>query len=57
MTTVLKHKDLGEICGVLGDNVARFLGVKYASLSDRFAKSEVVNYDAQNNTVDATRMG
>lgn len=57
MTTVLKHKNIGEICGVLDNNVAKFLGVKYASLSDRFAKSEVVNYDAHNNTVDATKMG
>lgn len=57
MTTVLNHKNLGDIRGVLGDNVVKFLGVKYASLSDRFAKSEVVNYNAQNNITDATRLG
>lgn len=57
MTTILKHENIGEIHGVLGDEVVQFLGVKYATLKDRFAESQLMDYDAENSVVDATRMG
>lgn len=57
MTTILKHENIGEIHGVLGDEVVQFLGVKYATLKDRFAESQLMDYDAANGVVDATRMG
>jgi carboxylesterase type B len=58
MTSILKHENIGEIHGILGDEVVQFLGVKYATLKDRFATSQLTSYDAENGVVvDATRMG
>jgi carboxylesterase type B len=57
MTMTLQHKDLGKIIGVLRDDVAQFLGVKYASMKDRFAKSEMLHCDVVNSVIDATIIG
>jgi hypothetical protein len=57
MTTAFKHQILGEIHGVQGDGIMQFLGIKYASLKDRFAKSELLNYDSGSRGLDATKLG
>jgi carboxylesterase type B len=57
MSTILKHGKLGEIHGVLGDDVVQFLGIQYASLKDRFAKSEILDRDLDSSVIDATRIG
>ena len=57
MTTTLKHQSLGEIRGVQGDGVVQFLGIKYASLKDRFATSEILNYEPGSSVLDATKLG
>ena len=41
MASPLNHPTLGQIQGNLKDGVVQFLGVKYASIKDRFAPSEV----------------
>lgn len=38
------------------DGVVQFLGIKYASLKDRFAASEIYEHDAQG-TINATQLG
>ncbi|KAF1975707.1 carboxylesteras-like protein [Bimuria novae-zelandiae CBS 107.79] len=56
MTTIFKHADLGKIKGNIKDGVAQFLGLKYASLQNRFAApSLVTNYGS--GTVDASKFG
>lgn len=57
MSIILKHGNLGEIHGVLGDDVAQFLGIQYAFLKDRFAKSEVLDRGVGGSVIDATRIG
>lgn len=57
MTSILKHQLLGEIHGVQGDDVVQFLGVKYASLVNRFAKSELLGHNVGNSIIDATKVG
>lgn len=51
----LNHPQLGEIHGKKGDGVVQFLGLKYATLKDRFAPPELVT--SYNGPVDATRFG
>lgn len=41
-TTILKTSALGEIRGKTQDGVTQFLGIRYASLKDRFADAELV---------------
>jgi carboxylesterase type B len=57
MTIILKHGSMGEVHGVLEENVAQFLGIKYAWLQHKFAKSKIVEYGAATGVVDATKMG
>jgi hypothetical protein len=56
MTLNLHHPSLGEVLGIRKDSVAQFLGIKYATLEDRFAKSKLSIYRG-NNTIDATKLG
>lgn len=42
---VLEHPAIGSITGKLRDGVAQFWGIQYATLNDRFALPEVVQYD------------
>lgn len=55
MTTTLTHLSLGEVQGKADEKVARFLGIKYASIKDIFAPSEVVK--ASDGKIDATKLG
>ncbi|CZR51768.1 related to carboxylesterase [Phialocephala subalpina] len=55
MATTLTHPSLGEVHGKSGDKVAQFFGIKYASIKDIFAPSEVVK--ASDGKIDATKLG
>lgn len=57
MSIILKHENLGEIHGVLGDDAAQFLGIQYAFLKDRLAKSEILVRGVGGSVIDATRIG
>jgi carboxylesterase type B len=54
MTSFL-HPAIGRVIGKGGDKCTQFLGVKYATLKDRFADAELVRYDGSG--IDATRFG
>lgn len=56
MATQIKHQSLGEIRGREADGVIQFLGVKYASLKDRFAGSELFEHVGQG-VIDGTKLG
>ncbi|KAF5844230.1 hypothetical protein GGP41_002800 [Bipolaris sorokiniana] len=56
MSATLNHPALGEIKGNQRDGVAQFLGLKYASIKDRFAPPELVDNYGPDNT-DATKFG
>lgn len=56
MSAILKHPALGEIKGNQRDGVAQFLGLKYASIKDRFAPPELADNYGSGNT-DATKFG
>ncbi|KAL5447662.1 hypothetical protein PMIN05_001957 [Paraphaeosphaeria minitans] len=51
-----KHKDLGEIQGNSNNGVVQFLGLKYASLENRFAAPSLVT-DYSSGLIDATKFG
>jgi carboxylesterase type B len=57
MAARIKHQALGEIHGRQGDGVTQFLGIKYASLKDRFAASELFEYDGWKGVIDGTKSG
>ncbi|EUC44269.1 hypothetical protein COCMIDRAFT_98770 [Bipolaris oryzae ATCC 44560] len=56
MSATLKHPVLGEIEGNQRDGVAQFLGLRYASIKDRFAPPELADNYGPGNT-DATKFG
>jgi len=56
MSAELQHPLLGPIRGRVADGVVQYLGLKYATLKDRLAASEVcVEYVGQ--VLDATKFG
>ncbi|RMZ66831.1 carboxylesterase [Pyrenophora seminiperda CCB06] len=56
MSATLNHSHLGELKGKAVDSAVQFLGLKYASLRDRFAVAELV--DSYNSgSTDATKFG
>jgi len=57
MSAQIKHQKLGEIQGRQGDGVIQFLGIKYATLKDRFAGSELVEYSGTQSVIDGTKLG
>jgi carboxylesterase type B len=57
MSAHLKHQKLGQIQGKQGDGVVQFLGIKYATVKDRFAGSELVEYGNGESVIDATNLG
>jgi hypothetical protein len=57
MSAHLKHQKLGQIQGKQGDGVVQFLGIKYATVKDRFAGSELVEYGSGESVIDATNLG
>lgn len=56
MATSLNHPDLGQIDGVSVDGTVQFLGLKYASLEDRFAPPKLVT-KLGSSPIDATKYG
>ncbi|KAL4898094.1 Alpha/Beta hydrolase protein [Aspergillus ambiguus] len=56
MTTILQTKLLGDIRGKNVDGVTHYLGIKYATLKDRFADAELVE-TRQAGVLDATKDG
>ncbi|EFQ87185.1 hypothetical protein CFE70_001165 [Pyrenophora teres f. teres 0-1] len=56
MSTTLNHANLGELKGKAVDSAVQFLGLKYASLRDRFAPAELVDSYGSGST-DATKFG
>jgi len=54
-TTTLKHPEIGEIKGKVGDGVHQFLGVQYGTLENRFSESKVKS--SYSSPVDATSHG
>ena len=57
MSDILHHPSLGQIRGKLQDNVIQFLGVKYATLTDRFAEPELAKGHGQGGVQDAIKHG
>lgn len=55
-TTILHHPVLGEVKGNLVNGVVQFLGIKYASLENRFSEPRDIEYSGQAPVV-ATRHG
>lgn len=56
MSTTFNHTHLGELKGKAVDSAVQFLGLKYASLKDRFATAELVDSYGPGST-DATKFG
>lgn len=56
MTSTLTHSSLGEIRGTAGDGVIQFWGIKYASIKDILAPSEVLR-GSGSGVIDATQLG
>ncbi|KAF2139205.1 uncharacterized protein K452DRAFT_300289 [Aplosporella prunicola CBS 121167] len=57
MTTTIQHPSLGQIRGKAVDHVTQYLGVKYASLKDRFAEAEMITGPMSEDVFDATAYG
>jgi hypothetical protein len=57
MSAQVKHQKLGVIMGRQGDGVVQFLGIKYASLKDRFAGSALVEYGGTQDVMNGTQLG
>ena len=56
MAASLNHPDLGQIDGVSVDGTVQFLGLKYASIEDRFAPPKLVT-KLGSSPIDATKYG
>lgn len=56
MASTLTHSSLGEIRGKADDGVIQFWGIKYASIKDIFAPSEITKGSCDN-VIDATQLG
>lgn len=55
-TATLQHPALGSVKGIRhSPNVEQFLGIKYATLADRFARGSLL--EAYPSSVDATSLG
>lgn len=57
MTTTFDHRSIGPIkAKVTSPQIVQFLGLQYATISDRFAKAAPKHY-AKGTEVDATKLG
>lgn len=52
----LHHGLMGVINGIEHDDVIQYLGVKYASLSNRLADAQTMQYSGKD-TINATTLG
>jgi carboxylesterase type B len=56
-TATLDHPSIGKVVGNADrEYVTRYLGLQYATLSDRFAPPQMKEY-TENDTIDATAYG
>lgn len=56
-TTTLKHPSVGNVVGNAEyEDVARYLGLQYATLADRFSPPQMKEYQ-RDGEVDATKNG
>jgi carboxylesterase type B len=56
-TATLDHPSIGKVVGNADrEHVTRYLGLQYATLTDRFAPPQMKSY-TQNDTIDATAYG
>jgi carboxylesterase type B len=56
MSTIITTSNLGQIRGKSGDGVTQYLGIKYATLKDRFADAQLVE-ERHGDILDATADG
>ena len=56
MSATINTSNLGQIRGKTEDGVTRYLGIKYATLKDRFADAQLVE-ERQGDILDATADG
>jgi hypothetical protein len=57
VTATLNHPSIGKVIGNADrEHVARYLGLQYATLTDRFAPPQMKDY-AEIDTADATAHG
>ncbi|GIK05682.1 hypothetical protein Aspvir_009795 [Aspergillus viridinutans] len=56
MATILQTRYLGEVRGKSHDGVSQFLGIRYATLNDRFADAELIE-QREGSIVDASKDG
>jgi len=54
---IFEHNSLGMIVGIKGDGVIQFLGIKYASIEDRFAESKLLDEKPSAGVIDGTKLG
>ena len=56
-TTTLSHPSIGKIEGTSSkESVIQYLGLQYATLTDRFASAKMKEY-SKNETINATKLG
>jgi carboxylesterase type B len=55
MSVTFKHAPLGDLKGNSVDGAVQFLGLKYASLKNRFAPAELI--ESYGGGADATKFG
>lgn len=56
MSTTITTSKLGQIRGKSGDGVTQYLGIKYATLKDRFADAQLIE-ERHGDMLDATTDG
>lgn len=56
MATTLTTSKLGQIRGKSGDGVTQYLGIKYATLENRFADAQLIG-ERHGDVLDATTDG
>jgi hypothetical protein len=56
MSASIQHAELGELKGKDVDDTVQFLGLKYATLKNRFAPAELIR-DYGSGPIDATKYG
>ncbi|KAJ5239076.1 hypothetical protein N7468_003695 [Penicillium chermesinum] len=54
--TILESATLGNTKGITSNGVTEFLGIKYATLKNRFAEAEITQHSSTE-TLDATKLG
>ena len=55
MADIFDHKLLGKIKGKAAPGVIKFLGIKYASLKDRFSPAQILQGPQGEGVPDATK--